>query len=235
MLYALLQVRSASAALKLRDYQAFSRVFTGSTGAFNDPTRLTRWTRGFLYAHVAIAVYGLCNRVFEGSLELPPAAAGAAIAIQIVAFYGTVILVPLWTHRANHNARQLGATDMTFTPGWAAGWYFLPPGLLWKPCLVMKEIWQASVDPVEWRGHHGSPLIGWWWTMWVATTWGELLLWGLAVVALEPGDAQVVESAAALVSRLLHVPLTLLLLTIITKVHNMQMKHYRNQSEDATR
>lgn len=71
--------------------------------------------------------------------------------------------------------------------------------------------------------------------MWVATTWGELLLWGLAVVALEPGDAQVVESAAALASRLLHVPLTLLLLTIITKIHNMQMKHYRNQSEDATR
>ena len=59
MLYALVQVRSASAALNLRDYQAFSRVFTGSTGTFSDPTRLTRWTRGFLCAHVAIVVIRL--------------------------------------------------------------------------------------------------------------------------------------------------------------------------------
>lgn len=77
MLYALVQVRSsASAALNLRDYQAFSRVFTGSTGTFSDPTRLTRWTRGFLCAHVAIVVIRLSIRALErmggGTVELSP-------------------------------------------------------------------------------------------------------------------------------------------------------------------
>lgn len=28
---------------------------------------------------------------------------------------------------------------MTFAPEWAAGWYFLPPGLFWKPYQVMQE------------------------------------------------------------------------------------------------
>lgn len=132
-------------------------------------------------------------------------------------------LIPLWTHRANHNARQLGASDMTLMPGWAAGCYFVPPGLFWKPYLAMKEIWQASVDPGEWQGQRGSPLLGWWWTLWLATTWGEVLVWAVAAVALEPGDAETVESTIGLAGLLLHIPLTLILLTIITKVCRMQM------------
>lgn len=236
-LYALVQVRTASAALNLRDYQAFSRVFAGSAGGFSDPTRLTRWTRGFLWAHVAIVAIRLSIRALErvgGTVELSPVVWGLWVAVQLLAVYGTVILVPLWTRRANHNAGQLGAAEMTFTPSWAAGWYFLPPGLLWKPYLVMKEIWQVSVDPGDWRSQRGSPLLDWWWALWLIAVWGELLVFAVARLALEPGDAQTVEGAMGLANQLLHLPLTLILLTIITKIHDMQMVHYRNQSEEAS-
>lgn len=57
----------------------------------------------------------------------------ARLADRMVVLYGTMLLVPAWTLRANHNARQLGASGMRFAPEWAAGWYFVPPGLFWKP------------------------------------------------------------------------------------------------------
>ena len=71
----------------------------------------------------------------------------------------TGILVLTWIHRANHNARQLGADDMRFTPGWAVGWYFVPIAWFWKPYQAMKEIWLASANPSDWRGRPVSPLL----------------------------------------------------------------------------
>ena len=226
--YMLMQIHSAFADWDLRGIRSFSRINTGSAAGFRDPTRLIRWTRGFLYAHLAVVVVRLCILAFEkggGSLELPPAATIISDALRLLVVYGTWVLVPLWTYRANHNARQLGASGMMFTPGWAAGWYFQPPGLFWKPYQVMKEIWQASVDPTDWRGQRGSPLLVWWWALWLIAMWGRLLVYGVAMLVLEPGNAQPVDSAIGLAGRLLHVPLTLLLLAIITKVHSLQMRH----------
>ena len=228
-LYSLVQIRIGFVALGLRDYRSFFRILTGSAPGFTDPTNLTKWTRIFLYAHVAFVVIRLCLQALErggGSIELWPTATVIWMALQILVVYGTFVLVPVWTHRANHNARQLGACDMTFTPAWAAGWYFVPPGLLWKPFQVMKEVWQASTNPTDWRGRRGSPLLGWWWALWLTTTWGELLVYGVATLALEPNEAQNVDNAIGLAVRLLQFPLTLLLLSIIIKVHRMQMGHH---------
>lgn len=238
LLYALVQARGALAALDLRDYRAFRSILTGSARGFSDPTRLTAWTKGVLYAHIAIVAVRLCLLALDpsGAAEAPDlsSAPGATWWIlTMVVLFGNVVMLPAWTHRANHNARQLGASDMSFTPEWAAGWYFLPPGLLWKPYLVMKEIWQATVDPTDWRRQCGSALVGWWWTLWLITAWGGLLGFAVSALLLETGDAQTLESVIGLARGLLHVPLTLLLLTIITKIHDMQMTHHRNRSEDA--
>ena len=54
---------------------------------------------------------------------------------------------------------------------------------------------------------------------------------GVVTLTLEPGDAQTISNAVGLVGRVLRVPLTLLLLTIITKVHSLQMRH----NDDARR
>lgn len=237
-LYALVNLRSASAALDTRDYRAFSRIITGSAPGFADPTRLTRWTRSFLYAHLAFVIARLCSLALDPSgtgaaLDLSSAPGAAGWILRMTILYGNILLLPLWTYRANHNARQLGASGMTFTPEWAAGWYFLPPGLFWKPCLAMKEIWRASVDPENWRMQQGSPLVGWWWTLWLISAWGGLLGSGVAALVQDTATAQIVDSAVALGRPVLHLPLTLILLTIITKIHDMQMVHYRNQSQEA--
>ncbi len=237
ILYALVQARSASAAAALHDHRSLGRIITGTGSGFTDPTRLTRWTRGFLYAHLAIVVARLCIRAIDpsgtGILPELSSVAGAILwPLRMVVLYGIMLLLPAWTLRANHNARQLGASGMRFAPEWAAGWYFVPPGLFWKPYQVMKEIWRASVCPSNWRRHRGSPLVGWWWALWVTAAWGGLLATGVALPALEPGGREAVEGAIRLAGGLLHIPLTLLLLTIILKVREMQMAHFQTQRNE---
>jgi hypothetical protein len=56
---------------------------------------------------------------------------------------------------------------MQFTPGWSIGWYFVPIMSLWKPFQAMREIWQASAAPGNWRAVQAPPLLGWWWTLYL--------------------------------------------------------------------
>ena len=55
------------------------------------------------------------------------------------------MLFCLFMPRANRNARAFGSS-MSISPGWAAGWFFVPIANLWMPYQAMKEIWQGS-DP----------------------------------------------------------------------------------------
>lgn len=229
-LFTLLQIRTAGAALSLRDYRAFIGLITGSATGFSDPARLTRWTRGFLYADLARLLAPLIAQalmMIVGPIQQSEVVGVVWWALKGFLFLGVAILLPAWTLRANHNARQLGASTMTFAPEWAAGWYFLPPGLFWKPYQVMQEIWKTSLDPRDWRSQRGSPLVGWWWALWLLSAWVGALADIATTLAMEPGDAQVVHSAIRAVRILLYIPTTLALLTIISRVRRMQMARYR--------
>ena len=58
---------------------------------------------------------------------------------------------------------------MTFTPGWCAGWFFVPIMNLFRPYQAVKEIYQASdpeCGPHDWQGR-GAGLVGLWWALWI--------------------------------------------------------------------
>ena len=228
--FGLLQVRTATASISWGDYSSLAKLITGSTPGFRDPTRLTCWTRGFLYAHLAMVLGTLSNRAIRavlGPVQLPELGGVVWFPLWMVVLFGMMLLVPAWTLLANYNARETGASTMKFTPEWAAGWYFMPPGLFWKPYQAMQEIWKASVQPREWRSQHGSPLVGWWWGMWLVSSWGGVLASGVAALTLEAGDVEVAERAIGLVRGLARVASTVCVLTFIARVHRMQMAHYR--------
>ena len=206
------------------------------TPGFRDPTRLTNWTRGFLYASIAAALWRiwlaggtLLARVGEG------ASANTEPSLVVVALTGapllttTGILVLTWIHRANYNARQLGAADLHFTPGWAIGWYFVPIAWFWKPYQAMTEIWRASRNPSDWRGETVSPLLPWWWVLWIVPFWGIGIVDGVVGRNLDEAGAETLEAAIGLADWILDIPLILVLLAIIGAVHRMQMDHHRRQ------
>ncbi len=71
--------------------------------------------------------------------------AQALAALAVVTLIVAAVFFCLFMPRANRNARAFGS-PMSNTPGWAAGWFFVPFASLWKPYYAMKEIWQGS-DP----------------------------------------------------------------------------------------
>ncbi len=149
---------------------------------YRDPTALTQWVKGLLIVTVLLDLLGTGSGFMEfaflqdlaagtlgGDFE---AAANAndmrqqSIGVaQLVLWIVTGIVFLTWIHRANRNARALGAKDMRFTPGWAVGWYFVPIMSLWKPFQAMREIWQASAEPGNWQVVRTPALLGWWWAL----------------------------------------------------------------------
>jgi hypothetical protein len=137
-----------------------------SAAGFRDSGVLTRCLKLFLYLSTILAVLSLGSELLELNLlnemqagRTPPSdqVANNDLRQQIIAvatfvnFLVLVVIFCIWIYRANYNARQLGATDMKFSPGWAVGWYFIPIANLWKPYQAMCEIWQASAAPANWQ------------------------------------------------------------------------------------
>ena len=210
---------------------------TGSEAGFQDPTALAKWTRIFLYAGVVVAIVSAWEMAGElglyggaGSLEGWTPFGIIWILAQVTIALGTVILVLSWIYRANHNARQLGAADMRFTPGWAVGWYFIPIAWFWKPYQAMTEIWRASVSPSDWGATPVSPLLRWWWGLWIVPFWGLGVVETVAFAVLDEAGTETVEGATALVANLLDIPLAFVLVAIITAVTQLQTAHHRRQT-----
>ncbi len=113
----------------------------------------------------------------------------------------------MWVYRMSHNAHCVKTGKPTSSPGWAVGCYFIPVLNMWKPYLIMKEIYEAFRQRPSY-----SKVLPLWWTAWVlssavgcftsyymsrAETVGELLVASRWAIAL---DASLVflDVAAAL-------------------------------------
>lgn len=102
--------------------------------------------------------------------QLMAVAAFLAAVATILVFLTTVVVYCFWLHRANSNARALGAQGMTFTPGWAVGYFFVPIANLYRPFRAVKEVYQAS-DPEAsgdgWKSSHAPSTLESWWGAWL--------------------------------------------------------------------
>ena len=214
-------------------------------GGFKDPEGLTKWTKWFLYAQVVIAAIAIVSNMLEyqllsdfkngvySSQELAVAAGEASDArqgivglIQVIIFVVSGILILKWIYRANYNARQLGATEMVFTPGWSIGWYFIPIANLWKPYQAMKEIWKASTNPTSWKTQSVSSLLPWWWFFWIVSNMFGNASFRLAMRAEEINEL-IAANVVTQLSDVTGIPLSLIVISIISKVHEMQISHAR--------
>ena len=205
-----------------------------SASSFRDPGTLTRSLKLFLYLGIVLGALSLVSELLELQRLNEMQAIGSPAEAEVSNFQGIVAIVQLvnlvvlivlfciWIYRANHNARQLGATGMQFSPGWAVGWYFIPIANLWKPYQAMREIWQASANPAHWQQQPRSAILPLWWTFFLlsnfianasfrlnlrAQTVPDLILAGTVSVANDALD--IVSNVAALV--------------LVTQIFRMQM------------
>jgi Domain of unknown function (DUF4328) len=200
------------------------------------PDTLSRWTIVLLYclmglAAVAIVSDGLERKllsdiaqgVYNGQhvlIDLADASDARQRAIgivQIASFILSVIVIGRWTYKANEGARALGASGMTFTPGWSVGWYFVPFANLFKPYQAMREIWCASARPADWQSVTPPAKLGWWWSFWVGSN-----VLGNVSLRLSQGingaDDALMANAVAMLTDAVEFPLCLLLISIVREV-----------------
>tara|TARA_R110000868_G_scaffold411789_1_gene711107 strand:- start:84052 stop:84732 length:681 start_codon:yes stop_codon:yes gene_type:complete len=101
----------------------------------------------------------------------------------------------MWVYRMSRNAHCVKTGKPTSSPGWAVGCYFIPILNMWKPYLIMKEIYEAFRQRPSY-----SKVLPLWWTAWVlssavggftsyymsrAETVGELLVASRWAIALD--------------------------------------------------
>ena len=139
--------------------------------------------------------------------------------LLLAVFLGVTFL--RWIYRANKNLHVLSSEPLTFSPGWSVGWYFIPIASLFKPYQAMKEIWSAAH-----RGAAGGgSLIGWWWGLWIVSTFlGRIAM----KLALRAKDAQGYgrSAIAYILSDALYIALDIVALMLVTAIAQAYTENY---------
>lgn len=207
---------------------------------FRNSDSLTRWVKYMLYAQIIVASISILSGYLEYQLlsdyqngvytsqemavadgEASDQRQGIIGVVYLVVFVISGFLILRWIHRANYNARQLGAENMEFTPGWSIGYYFIPILTLWKPYQAMKEIWKASKNPSNWNSQSVSRLLPIWWSIWIIS---NILKWAIFRLSMRAEELNELINLNIItqVSNTLDIALALVLLAMVSNIHNMQ-------------
>lgn len=215
---------------------------------FKNSENLTKWVRLMLYIQIIVAAMSIISGYFEYQLlsdyqngvytSQDLAIADGEASDQRQKIIGTIytivfiisgFLILKWIHRANYNARQLGAENMEFTPRWSIGYYFIPILTLWKPYRAMKEIWKASKNPSNWALEDTSHLLPIWWTMWLISNALGQIIFRISMRAEELSELTNLNLITQ-ASNFLDIPLALTLLAIVNNIHKMQTTQFNRKA-----
>jgi hypothetical protein len=113
---------------------------------------------------------------------------------QTVLYIAYLVVFLMWIYRADKNLRSLRAAGLSFTPGWAVGWFFVPFMNLFRPYQVVSEIWKASdpkvdtTDDTSWKAVATAPIVGCWWVLFLISTFVANITLRLAFGGMELSD-----------------------------------------------
>ncbi len=149
--------------------------------------------------------------------------------IFLLLYLVTAIVFLIWQFRVCKNSRSLGAKKLRYTPGWSIAYYFIPIVWLFRPYQVMKENWKVSLNPAKWTRQPGTPLLGWWWGLW--------LLYGViekVVMHMTDEDSNIQEfiisDYVSIVANVIGLVLCLLFMQLIKRISIQQRTHV-NEAE----
>jgi len=202
--------------------------------AFRDPKGRTTTLKVLLWIGAAVAVVALISdfmTLLFLSRYLPGGGGWQANQFRQALVGGcqwlllaiTAVVFLMWVHRANTNARLLGA-EMKFTPGWAVGWFFIPIWNLWKPYQIMREIWRASQEGAGQR--KPNDLLVAWWMLFLTTH----ILWQIAgrveLAALRQAAEGPLQFASLmyLLTDILQVTLCIVAAALVSSICRLQLE-----------
>lgn len=198
-----------------------------------DPATLTKFLKIMLWIYLGMVIISLLSDLLQMHLLTSDftQADGEAndLRQQIIGivyflnFTVTGVAFLKWIHRASLNCHGFGARNLQFTPGWAVGYYFVPFINLYRPYRAMLEIWKVSSNPATWQDEPGSPLLSWWWGLWIVA--GILGQASLRIsLAAESVAAMQGATMVSVLSGLANIPLCLVALSLVSAIFQRQKR-----------
>lgn len=90
------------------------------------------------------------------------AATVAALAIGLAGL-ACIVLIPIWTWRAQANLWAANLSGLTIGAGWAAAAWFVPVANLFVPLAAMKQLYNRSMGESEYQQADGIGMVTSWW------------------------------------------------------------------------
>lgn len=149
---------------------------------------LTTWTVVLLVAVIVIEVATVGMAVFYLDIfndalagrRVSPSTAyladglarflGISLGVVVLASF---VLYLVWQYHVNRNFHALGFENMSFSPGWSVGWWFIPlANLIQVPRVVgeLRRLAQATEAGRTWQVNQGTGLVIIWWLLYVLGT-----------------------------------------------------------------
>jgi Domain of unknown function (DUF4328) len=178
---------------------------------------------------VSLGEIGLVDRVQRGALvpdselirsdERSAAVGGTSIVMLLV----TGIAWLVWQHRSQANLHARRVPGLTYTPGWAVGWWFVPFVNLVKPYQTVRELWAASGGAEGWVRGRTWPVLGWWWAAWILSNiTGQI---SLSLVGDQPDIGRLIASDRwAIASSAISIVAAVLAILIVRSVDRRQAR-----------
>jgi hypothetical protein len=140
------------------------------------------------------------------------AAVGLPAILFLLAYVAAAVAVPMWCHRVYRNLPALGAQSLKFSPGWAAGAWFVPVLWIWRPYEVLREVWQNSRPKGE-----SWTWLKIYWAAWLIGNW-------VAIGTTVSGSANDIGSDAVnLFSKLVDFAAAVLAILVVLRVTRGQL------------
>lgn len=210
--------------------------------SFRDLTLLLRYLKIFLYILILTTASVIFSNILQYQLlssfkldiyqtnefirlaELNDKRQSIISLVQLGFDLITFFIFLIWIYRINSNCHALGAKNMKFTPGWAVGYYFIPIICLWRPYQVMKEMYKASKNPINWKNENYSMILNWWWLLFITSGLLYILAFNY-VMQFKDIDYLINATQILIISDCLKIITTILALIIADKIYKMQMSH----------
>ncbi len=202
-----------------------------------DITSITKFLKIMLWISLGIVIISLLsdlmqmNLISSGSFSQEQAEANDTRQqivgwLDLVAFVVTGITFLKWIYRANTNCHGFRAQGMKFSPGWSIGWYFIPIASLWKPFQAMEEIWKVSINPLNWQNEQGSPLLAWWWVLWLISGFLGQASFSMSMSADTISSLQASTTVSILLG-IVDIPLYIIAVSLVSEIFKKQEKLVR--------
>jgi hypothetical protein len=202
---------------------------------FREINGLTGFLKLLLWLGAGMAVVSMSSSIMQAALlnhDSFTASEGEANDLreriiglaQLALYVFTAIIFGRWIVRANRNVRALGAENLSITPGWAVGYFFIPIFNLWRPYHAMKDLWRASHNPTGWAEVAVGSVLAGWWTLWLVSNFLGQMSFRMMTAAK---DLAGLKSAThvQIVSEVVDVVLCLVAIALVSQIANAQQTH----------